>query len=152
MAHAEPASSRADRRFGAREPRSVHAALAGLLLVGLSLVLSLGAAELVLRAFPALLPEAAALRLHWQDLRTFERQAGSGMTVADDELGYVYRPHHRGRLARQDLEFEYVTDARGFRNVDPWPSATDIVAVGARRRGRPASSRRWVGRASSTLD
>lgn len=115
---------------GRPEGSRLRTALANLLLVGLSLALSFGLAEITLRIFPSLLPQETRLRLHWHALGTLERKAGDGMIVADDELGYLYRSHYRGRLVRQDLAFDIVTDAQGFRNPDPWPPTADVVVVG----------------------
>jgi lysophospholipase L1-like esterase len=96
-----------------------------LVLIGVSVGLALGAAEIGLRLFPQLMPEDAQLRLHWRDM-------SEPATLADPYLGYVYPPNHTDRIERSngDFGFSFTTDEHGFRNPSPWPERADIVVLG----------------------
>jgi hypothetical protein len=96
-----------------------------LLLLGLSLIFALTAAEGLLRLFPQLLPEEAQIRIHWREML-----GQNTVSVAHPYLGFVYPPHLRRTLSRGDVQFTYKTDEHGFRNPSPWPSEAEIVAVG----------------------
>jgi lysophospholipase L1-like esterase len=89
----------------------------------------------VLRLFPGLMSEEAALRLHWHDLRTIGKDGEARTVVADDEIGFLYRPHARGQIARGDntrepFSFDFTTDRLGFRNPDLPDDGADIVVLG----------------------
>lgn len=98
--------------------------LGWLLALGVLGVIGLVAAELVLRALPTLMPEAAQLRVHWQVL------GQESPSLGDPELGFVYPPHHEGELRYGDFGFTYTTDEHGFRNPSPWPARADVVVLG----------------------
>lgn len=100
--------------------------IAALGLLGASVVLALGAAEVALRWFPQLMPEEARLRLHWRELQT------ETVSQAHPYLGFVYPPNYEGRLARRggEFSFNYTTDEHGFRNPSPWPDRAEIVVLG----------------------
>jgi lysophospholipase L1-like esterase len=108
--------------------------LNGLLVVA-SLALTALAAEGVLRLFPQLTSEEAALRLHWRRLSTIDEDGGARTVLPDDEIGFLYRPHARGRITRADVtgepfSFAFTTDRLGFRNPDLPEDGADIVVVG----------------------
>jgi lysophospholipase L1-like esterase len=102
--------------------KSIAARLA---LLSASVVFALSASEASLRLFPELMPEAAQLRRHWQDL-------SEPVTQPDPYLGYVFPSNHVDRIERPGGEFgfTYTTDEHGFRNPSPWPERADIVVVG----------------------
>lgn len=101
----------------------------GLLLAG-ALTFTAAACEAALRLFPDLLPETAAVRVHWAGIGADERAERGGMIRSDPELGFRYAPQHEGRIARTDLAFGFRTDEHGFRNPSPWPERSEIVLVG----------------------
>jgi lysophospholipase L1-like esterase len=106
--------------------KSLKSVVAPVALLGVSVVLILGAAEASLRVFPELMPEEARLRLHW-------RQVHPGtVSQADPYLGFVYPPNSKGRFQRDDgaFAFIYATDEHGFRNPSPWPERAEIVVLG----------------------
>ena len=105
--------------------RRLKPTAAALALVGASVAFALGAAEALLRLFPGLMPEAAQLRIHWQDL-------SEPVTQADPYLGHVYPANHVDQIERPggDFAFTYTTDEHGFRNPSPWPDRADIVVLG----------------------
>jgi lysophospholipase L1-like esterase len=91
------------------------------LLVLLAVVISLVAAEGLLRAFPRLL-----LPL---ELQIALDDSPETRGVSHPYIGYLQAPH--GTLVRtREFEISYPTDAHGFNNADPWPARADIVAVG----------------------
>ena len=100
--------------------------VATLALLGASIVLALGIAELSLRLFPELMPAEAQLRLHWRELHQ------ETVSLAHPYLGFVYPPDHEGRFERAngDFAFTYTTDEHGFRNPAPWPERAEIVVLG----------------------
>jgi lysophospholipase L1-like esterase len=102
--------------------------LQNLLLLGVTVLICLGGAELFFRLFPQYLGEEAQLRLHWQQVG--ESEAAQSMTVSDPRFGFLYRPHFTGRTSRDDLDFTFHTDEHGFRNPSPWPERADVVVVG----------------------
>src|ERR687892_2129263 len=105
--------------------RRLKPTAAALALDGASVAFALGAAESLLRLFPGLMPEAAQLRIHWQDL-------SEPVTQADPYLGHVYPANHVDQIERPggDFAFTYTTDEHGFRNPSPWPDRADIVVLG----------------------
>ena len=129
-----PAHVEAGRQSPARDGSGDHRPLGrwtgNLVALGLALVLSVALAEGVLRMFPGLLPEEAALRLHWRGIASAEREVRGTMIIADDEIGYLYRPFSHGRISRNEIDFTYDTDEHGFRNTSPWPDHAGIVVVG----------------------
>ncbi len=96
-----------------------------LALLGASIFLALGLAEVSLRAFPGLMPEELQLRLHW-------RETSRPVTLPDPYLGYIYPPNHVARIERPhgDFAFTFTTDEHGFRNPSPWPERAGIVVLG----------------------
>ena len=106
--------------------RGLKSIVAPLVLVGASLAVAAGTAEVTLRLFPGLMPEEAQLRLHWREV------GGEVAPKADPYLGYVYPPHEKGRIARSngDFAFTYTTDEHGFRNPSPWPERAEVVVLG----------------------
>ena len=96
-----------------------------LLLVGVSIVLVLGATEIFLRAFPRYLPPLARVKLHWLNLP-------ATVSRADPYTGFRYPPNYHGRVRAGDVDFAYTTDAQGFRNPTPCgsPDSADIVLIG----------------------
>ena len=91
-----------------------------LLLIPLSLVLALVAAEGLLRAFPTLLPLELQIALE---------DSPETRGVSHPYIGNLHTP---GSVTVRTGEFEisYPTDAHGFNNAGPWPARADIVAVG----------------------
>lgn len=86
--------------------------------------------EIVLRLFPGLLGEEAALRVHWVEVAGDTDSEGRDLVLDDPEIGFLYRPGLEGRIARGDLDFRFRLDAKGFRNPEPWPEPVDVVVLG----------------------
>ncbi len=101
-----------------------------LVLLAVSGLLTLAGFELVLRAFPGLLGEEAALRVHWLEVAGDTDSEGRALMVDDPEIGFLYRPGVEGRIARGDLDFRFRLDSKGFRNPEPWPEPAAIVVLG----------------------
>lgn len=101
-----------------------------LLLVVIASLVGLLLIEGMLRAFPSLLTEEAALRMHWRELGAARDSSGEPMVVDDPTLGFRYLPHRTGHFARGDFAFSFTTDGNGFRNPWPWPARADLVVVG----------------------
>lgn len=99
--------------------------LSNLVLLGASLAFAGLLCEGMLRLFPGLLPEAAQLRIHWDELI-----AQGTVSRAHPTIGFLYPPHFTGEIGRRDFHFTYSTDEKGFRNPDPWPDTAEIVALG----------------------
>jgi lysophospholipase L1-like esterase len=97
------------------------------LLAAAGLVCLIGA-ELFFRLWPGFLNEEAALRLLWREVT--EDARNQAWTVPDPHYGFLYRPNRTGQIHRQELEFSFTTDEKGFRNPSPWPEQADIVVVG----------------------
>lgn len=91
---------------------------------------ALALAEGVLRLFPGLLTEEAALRLHWTELGQASDEDGGELVAADPDLGFRYLPNRTGHFSRGDFAFTFSTDEHGFRNPSPWPEQAEIVVVG----------------------
>jgi hypothetical protein len=104
----------------------LHPFLANLALLAGSLVVALGAGELVLRLFPGLLSEEARLRLSWQE----QRLSHAARTRADSTIGFLYVPNGRDVVRQGEVHFSYTTDRDGFRNPGPEPDTAEVVAVG----------------------
>jgi acetyltransferase AlgX (SGNH hydrolase-like protein) len=100
--------------------------VANLALLGGSLVVALGATELVLRLAPRLLSEEARLRLSWQE----QKLSHAARTRPDSAIGFLYVPGGRDEVRQGDVRFSYTTDRDGFRNADAPPDQAQIVAVG----------------------
>jgi hypothetical protein len=92
-----------------------------LLLMLLSLVLVLLAAEGLLRTFPALLPLELQIALE-------DRSKTRG--VSHPYIGNLHTPNATHVVRTPEFEIPYPTDAHGFNNAGPWPATADIVAVG----------------------
>lgn len=101
----------------------VRAWLANGSLVALSVIAVACGAELFLRAFPQVMPLEARLRTGWMHPPQMP-------TVGDPYIGYLYPPDHHGHVHARDIDFNYSTDAHGFRNRSPWPVCADVVALG----------------------
>jgi lysophospholipase L1-like esterase len=92
-----------------------------MLLVPFSLILALGAAEGLLRGFPALMPLEVQIAL--------EDKPGTHF-VHQTYIGHLQPPNGTLNIRTGDFEIPYPIDAHGFNNADPWPAKADIVAVG----------------------
>jgi lysophospholipase L1-like esterase len=92
-----------------------------MLLVPFSLILALGAAEGLLRGFPALMPVEVQIALEERPETQFIHQA---------YIGHLQPPNGTLDIRTSDFEIRYPIDAHGFNNADPWPAKADIVAVG----------------------
>jgi hypothetical protein len=95
--------------------------LKNILLIPLSLILALVAAEGLLHVFPALLP---------LELRIALADGPQNWGVGDPYIGSLGTPNGTGTIWTSDFRVPYHTDAHGFRNPNPWPGTADIVAVG----------------------
>jgi hypothetical protein len=84
------------------------------------------AAELLLRAFPGLMPIGAQLKMHWAGMGRSENV----QTVSHPYIGFLYPPNSRAEVRVDDVDFSYQTDAQGFRNAGGWPSRAEVAAVG----------------------
>ncbi|HEX5438099.1 MAG TPA: hypothetical protein VFW98_13115 [Gemmatimonadaceae bacterium] len=80
-------------------------------------------AELFLRFFPQYLPPVARMRVHWM-----QQPAPVGRT--DPEIGYLLPANFHQHIHAGDVDFDYSTDAHGFRNPSPWPDSATIVIIG----------------------
>jgi GDSL-like Lipase/Acylhydrolase family len=92
-----------------------------MLLVLLGLALALGAAEGLLRAFPALLPLEVQIALE-------NRPETRGIQHA--YIGNLHPPNDIVNVRTRQFHIAYPTDTHGFNNRDPWPPTADIVAIG----------------------
>ena len=99
-----------------------------MLLLGLTVLVCLGGAEVFFRLFPQYLSEEAQLRPHWQEVG--QSESAQSMSVSDPRFGYLLRPHFTGQTSRGDFHFTFHTDEHGFRNPSPWPKQADVVVVG----------------------
>jgi hypothetical protein len=104
----------------------LHPIAANLALLGVSLVVALGATELLLRLAPGLLSEEARLRLSWQE----QRLSHAARTRPDSAIGFLYVPGGHDEVRQGEVHFSYTTDRDGFRNAGPEPDTAEIVAVG----------------------
>ena len=104
----------------------LHPLLTNLALLGGSLVVALGATELVLRLAPGLLSEEARLRLSWQE----QKLSHAARTRPDSAIGFLYVPGGHDQVRQGDVRFSYTTDRDGFRNAESSPDQAQIVAVG----------------------
>lgn len=104
----------------------LHPVVANLALLGGSLVVALGATELVLRLAPGLLSEEARLRLSWQE----QKLSHASRTRPDSVIGFLYVPGGHAEVRQGDVRFSYTTDQDGFRNAEAPPDRVPIVAVG----------------------
>ena len=92
-----------------------------LLLIPLSLVLALVAAEGLLRAVPTLLPLELEIALE---------DSPETRGVSHPYIGNLQTPESTVIVRTSEFEIPYPTDAHGFNNADPWPARADIVAIG----------------------
>ena len=104
----------------------LHPIVANLALLGASVVVALGATELVLRLAPGLLSEEARLRLSWQE----QKLSHAARTRPDSVIGFLYVPDGHDQVRQGDVRFSYTTDGDGFRNAGPRPDQAQVVAVG----------------------
>lgn len=107
-----------------------RAFLGNAVLLATSGIVFLVLAELFLRAFPGVLGEEAALRVHWAAIAGDTDSEGRALMLDDPEIGFVYKPGLEGRLARGDLDFSFRLDRKGFRNPEPWPERVGLVLLG----------------------
>ena len=119
-----PGTARARPRSRLRE------LLANLALLAASGVVCLALLEIVLRLFPGLLGEEAALRVHWVEVAGDTDTEGRALVIDDPVIGFLYRPGLEGRIARGDLDFRFRLDSKGFRNPEPWPQPAHLVVLG----------------------
>lgn len=91
------------------------------LLIPVSLVLALGAAEGLLRLFPTLLPLELEIKLE-------DRPETRGLS--HPYIGNLPKPNSEVVVRTSEFEIHYPTDAHGFNNPEPWPTKADVVAVG----------------------
>ncbi|MEO1017104.1 MAG: hypothetical protein AAFY56_05365 [Pseudomonadota bacterium] len=98
------------------------------LLLAITGLVFVGIAEATLRLFPSFLSEEAHLRLHWREVAGAD--APFEHTVADPEIGFLYKPNDTGTISRGDFSFVYHTDKQGFRNPESEEKSTDVVIVG----------------------
>ncbi len=115
---------------GDRGRGRLRSALLNLLLLATSGFVALAGFELVLRLFPNLLGEEAALRVHWLEVAGDTDSEGRSLMIDDPSIGFLYRPGIEGRIARGDLDFRFRLDSKGFRNPEPWPEPARIVVLG----------------------
>jgi len=92
------------------------------LLIGASVLFALLLGEGVLRLFPSLLPEGAAIRLHWAE------QVEESPPSPHPYIGFVPRPE--GFAEGEDASSASAKSIWGHRNLAPWPKRADIVVVG----------------------
>ena len=109
----------------ARPGTRLRRLVAGLLLLGSSVVVSLGLFEGLLRLAPGLMPETA---------RVYARRQNEGGwqvgTLPHPYIGYLYPANVENTVESRYVAFTYRTDAFGFRNSRPWPQRAEIVALG----------------------
>jgi len=87
-----------------------------------SFAIALLMAEGILRLVPGLMPEGAALRVHWET-------QGRGDPVSPHEyIGIV--PHPEGLAVGEDASGASGEAIWAQRNLPPWPGQADIVVVG----------------------
>jgi lysophospholipase L1-like esterase len=98
--------------------RRVRPDLGSLLVLLLTTVLCVLAAEGVFRLFPATLPSEVHQRL--------ARKRG----IAHSYIGYLQTPNATGVIVGRDFQGTFHTDGHGFRNSWPWPDHADIVTLG----------------------
>jgi hypothetical protein len=79
------------------------------------------AAEGLLRLFPEALPIELQIRL---------QEAPDVQGIRHPILGYVPTPSSVGTVWTPDFKHDYVADAHGFRNAEPWPMDPDVVVIG----------------------
>lgn len=93
-----------------------------LVLVISSFAVALLMAEGILRLFPGLMSEGAAVRLHWQTM-------GRGDPVSPH--GYIgIVPHPEGLAIGEDASGATVEAIWAQRNLPPWPGQAEIIVVG----------------------
>ena len=83
----------------------LHPIVANLALLGASVVVALGATELVLRLAPGLLSEEARLRLSWQE----QKLSHAARTRPDSVIGFLYVPGGHEQVQQGDVRFSYTT-------------------------------------------
>lgn len=87
-----------------------------------SLIIAVLLGEASLRLFPSLLPEGAAIRLHWA------AQVEESPPSPHPYIGFVPRPE--GAAEGEDARAATSRAIWGQRNLEPWPRQADIVVVG----------------------
>lgn len=92
------------------------------ILVGASILFALLLGEGTLRLFPGLLPEGAAIRLHWAE------QVEESPPSPHPYIGFVPRP--AGFAEGEDASTASAKAIWGQRNLSPWPEHADVVVVG----------------------
>jgi lysophospholipase L1-like esterase len=86
-----------------------------------SSALAVLAAEGLLRLFPEALPIELQIRL---------QEPLDAQGIRHPILGYVPTPSSVGTVWTGDFKHDYVADAHGFRNAEPWPMDPDVVVIG----------------------
>ena len=92
------------------------------MLVVASIFFALLLGEGTLRLLPGLLPEGAAIRLHWAE------QVEESPPSPHPYIGFVPRPE--GFAEGEDASTASARAIWGQRNLSPWPEHADIVVVG----------------------
>lgn len=99
--------------------------VARLLLLGCSILVTLGLLEGLLRLAPGMMPETARVYAHGQNERAW--RVG---TVPHPYIGYLLPANIERTFKNRDVAFTYWTNGLGFRNSQPWPQRAEIVALG----------------------
>ena len=92
-------------------------ALKSIALIGMSSIITLVVADLLLHAFPGVLPIEV-------------RQAFNNKGASDPRMGSLPDPGSTGVIITRDFESPFELDEHGFRNEAAWPEKVDIVAIG----------------------
>ncbi len=92
-----------------------------MLIVFIGILLPL-AGEMIVRAFPTLLPVKGQIRM--QAIMMKDK------VLPDKEIGFVRLPRLHQQVKTMDFSYLRETDSLGFPNRDPWPAHSDIVILG----------------------
>lgn len=92
--------------------------IGNVVLLLLTTVLCVIAAEVFFHLFPATLPVEVRRRLSTQK------------GIAHAYIGHLHTPHHTGVIAGRNFKAIHHTDGHGFRNPWPWPAQVEIVSLG----------------------
>src|SRR6476646_9552630 len=87
----------------------LHPVVANLALLGGSLIVALGATELVLRLAPRLISVDAGLRLSLQE----QKLSHAARPRPDSAIGFLSLPGGRDEVRQGDVRFSYRTDRDG---------------------------------------
>jgi len=86
-------------------------------LIGVSSIVALIIADLLLHAFPGVLPIEV-------------RQAFNNKGAPHPRVGNLPEPGSTGVIVTRDFESSFELDEQGFRNEGAWPEQVDIVVIG----------------------